>query len=438
MQSRFFPLTMPILKNGLLSLPGRSFQARTLADKLLARDAEQHHFLGASPGLLQKIYDVEKTIQRPIVLEETDKNIVVTEENWTKNLGNPSAYHAFVSFFKARVQQNGISTSLEVYLFGPAANLDGVNMLVRLMSGALHPFIQIGYGLEFGNEALVWTGLAQTAVHQPLPPNLFNSGQTRQPSRGISLLEILHKFDATPAVMPYDPDALISARVKSALSGGRTEEIVRLCSLWDIDESLGDAELNSRVEECIFASTLLLFATGKEGKAPRLDFFLMHLVTSALFLKSYFPYLRNTNDKANLLRAFVPNVLLMKMARGQPIIKPDLLMNSNLTPRPPYNPWPALLESVLYAPDPHVKKTLRTLLYADVEYGTTAPGTVIGAFLKDDPSKETFPGAAKLDGTIFVRAAGMMEKYFGWYTQKVREDWDRSALGWDAAWDEDK
>ena len=44
--------------------------------------------MGATPGHLQKIYDEEARIQRPIVLEETDKNLIVTNENWVQYVGN--------------------------------------------------------------------------------------------------------------------------------------------------------------------------------------------------------------------------------------------------------------------------------------------------------------------------------------------------------------
>ena len=41
-----------------------------------------------------------------------------------------------------------------------------------------------------------------------------------------------------------------------------------------------------------------------------------------------------------------------------------------------------------------------------------------------------------MDGTIFIRAAGLVMETLGWvsYGQKPGT-WDGSALGWDAAWD---
>ncbi|THU91890.1 hypothetical protein K435DRAFT_726663 [Dendrothele bispora CBS 962.96] len=490
-------LSYRLLRNGVLNLPRPSPASKTVTENLLLKDAHSfhcyfrsaglhnhlsHHILaaydlGATPGHLQKIYDDEAKLQRAIVLEETDKSLVVTSENWVQYVGNASAYSAFLTFFEEKIKAAGVLKTLEAYIFSDEANDNNVNMLIRLMSGALHPFIQIGYGLEFGNDTLVATGLAQTAIHNPLSSALFqfeNSADvakneispdnlTQRPSRGLTVLEIMREvYDSTilHPVMPYDPNALVNARIRSALEDGRPEEIRRICSQFYVDETLGDTEMNMKIEELIWTSTLLLVATGKEGRKPRLDFFLMHLVTSSIFLPSYIRVLQNPIHKVKILRAYLPNVILLTLVRGRPVIQPNLLMTATDKPRPPlkpetlykadktaigdpaddtdYNPWPALIESAKYAHDSHVLKTIRTLAFAAREFGDRNAGAVIGA--KDAQGRETHPGTDKLDGSAFVRAAGMVMDYMGWTThgQAARPDWDRSALGWDDAWkDED-
>lgn len=461
------------MRKGVLDLPGSSSEAKKLVGNLLLKDADSHHCfyrsgrhnhlshhllaaydLGASPGLLQHIYDDEARVLRPILLDDADRNMVVNEETWSQYVGNNNAYHGFISLFRSSIERSGVLKTLEKYLFSPPAK-DAL-MLVRLMSGAVHPLIQLGYGLEFGNHTLVASGLAQAAVHSPLPPELFNLPETpAQP--GLSLLEILRQVYDSPTlkpVMPYDPNALISARINSALSEGRMEEIKRICSQFCIDDSLGELEFDKKLEECILVSTLLLFATGKEGREPRLDFFLMHLLTSSLLLKPYLEVLKNPSHKAELLRAYVLVIILLTMSRGRPVIKPNLLMSYTDVPRPPqppaephnsaignpcddklYNPWPAMIESCFYAPDAHVLKTMRSLIFAAKKYGDTPPGGAIGAFLQEDPAKETHPGTAKMDGSIFVRGAGMLLDSMGWVGHgQAARDWDRSALGWEEAW----
>lgn len=44
--------------------------------------------LGAAPGLLQKIYDDEAKVQRPIHLDDKDEEIVISQDNWKQFIGN--------------------------------------------------------------------------------------------------------------------------------------------------------------------------------------------------------------------------------------------------------------------------------------------------------------------------------------------------------------
>ena len=308
-----------------------------------------------------------------------------------------------------------------------------------------------------------FVGLAEAAMTGPLPRNLFyseNGEEKVETSQSITLLELLAEVYESKILhppMPYDPDALLSARVRFALANGGAEEIHRISSRFGIFGDFKEADLASKVEECIWVSTLLLASTGKEGRIPRLDFFLMHLVTSSLFLRPLFAVLENPAHKVALLNVYIPTLVLITLTRGRPRINPKLLMSYTDIPRPPtsagnlpesnstsvgnpkndtdYNPWPAIIEAVQYHHDSHVPKTLRTLIFASQNYGDKAPGTAIGAFHRDSGA-ETHNGTGKMDGTIFIRAAGLVMDTLGWvsYGQKAGS-WDRSALGWDAAWD---
>ncbi|TFK84112.1 hypothetical protein K466DRAFT_589194 [Polyporus arcularius HHB13444] len=256
-------------------------------------------------------------------------------------------------------------------------------------------------------------------------------------------------------VMPYDPEALLSARFKAACADGRPAEIRRLSALWQIDVYGGQAELDDKVEELLWTATLLLAGTGKRGRKPRLDFFLMHMVTATLFVPSLLNVIPSMESKATLLRAFVPVLLMYLTVRGRPRIDPGLIMSYPAVPRPPNSagnasapdasaigdphstedasPWPAIVASVLHAPDAHTVKAIRSLYYAAQRYGRTPPGGAFGAF--DREGRETHDGMGQVDGTVFLRAAGVVMDTLGWvsYGQKAGS-WDRSALGWDDAW----
>ena len=309
-------------------------------------------------------------------------------------------------------------------------------------------------------------GLAEAAMTHPFPSNLFHSEKVEEKveAKSITLLELFAQVYESKILhppMPYNPNALLTARIRLALANGGAEEIHRICSQYGLFGDFKEADLASKVEECIWVSTLLMASTGREGRKPRLDFFLMHLVTSSLFLRPFFAVLEKPAHKVALLNAYVHVLVLTTLTRGRPRINPELLMSYTDIPRPPisagkssepnntslgnpqndtdYNPWPAMIEAVQYHHDSHVSKTLRTLIFASQNYGDKAPGTAIGAFYRhgdDDSRVETHKGSGKMDGTIFVRAAGLVLDSLRWVNYGQKEgSWDRSALGWDAAWD---
>jgi pre-mRNA-splicing factor ATP-dependent RNA helicase DHX16 len=85
--------------------------------------------------------------------------------------------------------------------------------------------------------------------------------------------------------------------------------------------------------------------------------------------------------------------------------------------------------------DSHVPKSIRALAHHDAHFGAIPPGGFIGAFTLADPQKESFPGSSKLDGSIFLRGAGVVLGVKGWSREGEKEGgWDRSALGYDEAW----
>jgi len=304
------------------------------------------------------------------------------------------------------------------------------------------------------------SGLALTAIHKRVTGAMFNIDKN-PPSKSITFLELLRKVydsDILHPPMPYDP--LATARIKNAIADGRGEELVKLCALYHISDNITDAEVAQKTEECIWVATLLFAATGKKGRKPRLDFFLMHLLTSSLFLRPMCAVLKKAEHKAALLRAYVPVMLLITLTRGRPRIDPELLMSYTHVPRPPpsgqaqiqpgptstgnpeddadYHPWPALIEGVQYHSDSHVLKSMRTLIFAAQNFGDKGPGEVVGTFGSGPDGKkgETHAGISKVDGTIFVRAAGIMMDNLGWLGRGQKGGkWDQSALGWDAAWD---
>jgi hypothetical protein len=111
--------------------------------------------LGAPAKVLQAIYDTEAKILRPIDSVEKKALENLTQQNWTNYLGqemcvpvidlNASIYQfqkthfryysSYLELFKSLISTNGVGDTLENYVFSPAANGNGANMMASFFGG---------------------------------------------------------------------------------------------------------------------------------------------------------------------------------------------------------------------------------------------------------------------------------------------------------------
>ncbi|KZS89543.1 hypothetical protein SISNIDRAFT_416893 [Sistotremastrum niveocremeum HHB9708] len=454
-----------------------------------------HHILaaydlGAPTTLLKAIAETEQSDQRDIHLKGEDlkgKQVPeegsITEDNWKDWLGKQEAYSALLSFFRSQVVNLGREKTLERFVFSDEANDNGTSMVIRLVSGAAHPLIQLGYGAEFSDDLIFASGLAQAAVHntvaQTVPIHEYIPPDGASGGKDVTLLHVLRAIYDNPLlepVMPYDPDALLSARRDKAFKppSPRVYELAKTLSLWSFSSNPTNDDIDRKVEEAVWTAILLFIGSSKKNRKPRLDFFLMHAVTSSLFLGSVLRYVQTPAHKVALLRAWAAFVGQTLIMRGRPRVDGEVAMSFSAFPTPPsfdklhsnsqnterivtpsaetQNAWLPIIQSALHANDSHTVKTIRTLLYAAKKYGQTPAGSVPGAFVDsttssskgstngDHPSatkSETHPGLSLVDGTLFIRTAGVVLDIMGWVDHEGQKEgeWDRSALGWDAAWE---
>ncbi|KAJ7636509.1 hypothetical protein FB45DRAFT_828755 [Roridomyces roridus] len=462
---------------GLLSTP-TTHEATQVAQELLYEDYLSHHCffndmgfhnhlphhlvaaydMGAPPALLKSIYEELAPTLRPIGKEGED----ITEKNWTSRLGERKAYGSYLEFFTRELATTGVEEVMSKYVMSPEANGNESAMFARLLGGLLHPFLQVGFGVEFGQDFMIAQGLAMGAVTEPsfVGPMLDSPSNlpilSDAPTKGVTLLALLREVydsDLFKPSLPYEPNAFISHRVRQvAENPDRLPALRKIYAKWSIDTTApaSSPEWDTRIGECFVQSTLLLAATSRPNRAPRMDFFLMHLLTAALCLPSVLRVLPNPVHKAQLLQGYARTSALVVLTRGRPRIDVPLVMSYPVLPKPPRapvggpdalgtetpNPWLAMVHNGLHHKDAHVLKTVRSLYYAAQLYGSTPAGEFLG--VRDAEGRETHEGAGTLDGSVFVRAAGVMTKALGWVGYGEKEgDWDRSALGWDAAWEEE-
>ncbi|KDE09872.1 hypothetical protein MVLG_00270 [Microbotryum lychnidis-dioicae p1A1 Lamole] len=570
---------------GLLHGPGRSYDSKKAVRQLLEENHitkhtyfnddgfhnhAAHHLLasyslGAPASLLKNIWEVH-------LIEGTKPMlplhpIGLTEANWTKHLGNEKFYPNYLAFFMRQIKEIPLATSqyaerkssvipvLERYLLGGQGQ-----MLVRAVSGALHGLINIGYGVEFGLDALVAEGLAQSAVTSPQVSPLFDAAWPPPPRTQTAMQFTLSSalssfklgsgsFGTMPIASPSDSFVQTAARLprerrvpREGLAGftilerilhdarlapdvavfekdfpklgnllkRRADIIIEWCDEWkfscDASPDYGEEhqakrkegtplktpnweEVVEKCEELLWMATVLYASSTRPGYAckPKMDFFIMHGLTSVLFLPAILevvsPHLR-----PYILHTHFRMIVSYWISRGRPNLWiKETLMAAPLYPMPPDasspstsavarylaslharkegelgpdgvpktpqvdangrlrleeelaeatetpldllgggNPWSTVLASAVDHPDDHVAKVIRSLAFAATHFGQSPAGFY----------QASLPGTEVMDGSIFIRAAGMTLQAMGWcHEGESPGSWDRSALGFESAWE---
>ncbi|KAL1677955.1 hypothetical protein EV122DRAFT_252213 [Schizophyllum commune] len=449
------------LRKGLVNLPGATPHAAALTQKLLQQDFVKHHCffneqgfhnhlphhllsvldLGGSAYLLQSIYDAEAAAQRPATLgKQSDEVPHITNENWTAYLGKEIAYAGYLRFFSDQIaSEHGAEATAERFVFSPEANGNGSIMLARLGSAVFHPWIQLALGLEFKQDFLVAAGLSLTAMTEPVFPDLLADTPSGLPSvtyttnKSPTLHELFDEVYASDALKPgpYDPEVIFGHHAQKF----RQHHAAAFA-----------ASLEQKRKEAIVEATLFLSATGlrhdDRDAPPRVDFFLMHLLTSSMLMQTLFDVARKPDYQARLLQVYIRSTIMTVLARGRP--KPDVdalykhpaalgdeahdAIGSPATgdaheigghPARSINAWSSIIDSACHHSESHVAKAVRALLYAAKLYETEqALGVVSG-----------------VDGTVFLRAATVLIDGLGWVSKGEKELWwDLSAVGWEEAW----
>ncbi|KAH0333658.1 hypothetical protein KCU81_g9781, partial [Aureobasidium melanogenum] len=315
-------------------------QASSLLSNLMQQDLEKHHvFLndigfhdhmphhllalygtGASAEDIQKAWDQRDPLQRP-ALPRNDRVVKYLIESWNNSmpyLGKEEHYADFLAYFQHVIQIRGYQAVVNEHLF--RAN-DPAQLLVRLHAGVLHPLIQLMYGLEWEQPAVVAEGLAQAAIHgiEQLDELLvqsermvYNSSST---GRIPNLLTIYKRIQQDPqlshCVRPDDEEKIIEGVI------GRSKEEM-LAVLQEVRVHAED--LAERTAEMFH--NIVLVASGAAlhpHKHVKYDFFLMHHINSSLmYLTINKQHWITEANKVRMLEWKIRMDLLQYAARGAP------------------------------------------------------------------------------------------------------------------------
>jgi hypothetical protein len=166
----------------------------------------------------------------------------------------------------------------------------------------------------------------------------------------------------------------------------------------------------------------------------------MHMVTSSIFLPSYIVYLTPSSQEL-FLRGYFFVSLCWWIARGRPSLNITKFLSST-SPQPspapasnppkPHesaidshgvpNPWLPLIANSVVHPDDHHSKLQRTLVHYGMLYGNREAG-------RPDFKGTELEGAERLDGSLFIRVAGLTDERLGRVRQgEESRGWSRTGF----------
>jgi len=318
------------------------------------------------------------------------------------------------------------------------------------MGGVYHPFIHIGYGLEFSVDPIVAEGLSMAAVTKPtIKPLLFDPpssspltsamdaamgtittltstlGLTPSPRTAakhpsaISIIDAVYSDSSLDGLVRWEEENKIQAMIEKA-----SEKIKEYVKKWIIDAGSKD-DVVSKTKELMGIAMALTTGTTRPGKDIKLDFFLMHGLTSSLFLPIYLSSL-SSSQAARLLQAFFSTTVGFYISRGRPRIH----LADNLSTFKPNlggyedeisNPWTTVIKRTIAHEDVHLVKAVRSLIYG---------ATYLAHLDKEYEMKET-PGEYKETSQYWLNSAKMTLDALrdgGWWLLE-------GGVGFDETWD---
>jgi len=171
----------------------------------------------------------------------------------------------------------------------------------------------------------------------------------------------------------------------------------------------------------------------------------MHLITSALFLPSVAAYLKPHSQELLLRSYFVISVgwwithgrpgfdlpgffdadtaypVPSNSSASAPVHDKVLPSATSFKASTP-NPWLPIIEGAIVHPDDHYPKIQRALAHYGALYGTRSAG-------QKDFVETELKGAEKIDGTMWIRIAGLTHKrammYKNGYSEMGYGTWER-------------
>ncbi|KAI1371546.1 hypothetical protein F4677DRAFT_435517 [Hypoxylon crocopeplum] len=238
-----------------------------------------HHILslygtGATAEQIKKGYVENESYQRPTM--KTHEKVIEELKDWDtakSRVGKEQYYPDFLAFFQSEIDKLGWEKVLRKYMFNGDERSE--DMLIRMFAGILHPLIQLMYGVEWKQPAIVAMGLAQAAVHQDnlrkfllTAEEASKSSPTPMPSIMGLLEEVKSNEKLAKAAKLEDGN-----KIRDGVFARAWDEAIEITSRVKVKPEELDEKTAEMYHTSIFEGASAAFHPGKQ---PKFDFFLMH------------------------------------------------------------------------------------------------------------------------------------------------------------------
>ncbi|KAI0544065.1 HypA protein [Xylaria curta] len=260
--------------------------------ELLQQDLEKHHCffnnmgfhnhishfllslygLGASAEQIQQGYDDNANYQRAMYQVHPEQIEALKDFDKAKEkLGKEEFYTDFLAFYQSEIDKKGWKEVLNEYLFKGDERSD--DLLARMFAGYIHPIIQLMYGIEWEQPAIVAMGLAQASVHEDNLRKYFLTAEKVAGKSSDKMPEIASLFKEVSAdeKTPSVPDE----RIRQGPTGRVFDEALRVAAKVKVAPQDLEARTVEMFNTAVFQGACAAIRPGKEA---RFDFWLMHQI----------------------------------------------------------------------------------------------------------------------------------------------------------------
>ncbi|KAG6004553.1 hypothetical protein E4U21_000937 [Claviceps maximensis] len=335
-----------------------------------------HHLLalygtGASVSTLQAAYDANASYQKQST-PSRDTVVKELQNDWHSNapkyLGFGEYYCDFLMFFQLEIDNKGWQAVVNEFLGQDTSR--SRDIVQRLFAGITHPLIQLQYGLEWEQPAIIASGLAQAAVHSNPLGDFFDKvdaavkilHQSGVEVEDWCLSEICEGIRKTRLGLASSATWDDDNPMYEGVLGRGLQEAVELGATLQVKEE----DVEERTAEMLHHNAYVAIAASwNPPHIPKFEFFLIHSLNSSLLFFSLKKCSVPASARARLLEHKMRYDLVQYIARGCPPLSMssirEYVLQDEVQASRPSDLLPRFHEIV---DDGHVIKVVRSLLLA--------------------------------------------------------------------------